>query len=187
MWRALRNRIDNMVARAVVKLIDNTKKMQEAQIAILTGETRSAERFQQYGFSSVPLAGAEAVVLFVAGYRDHALITNVDDRRYRPTTWDAGESGLYHFEGDFIRLKNGRIIEVVAGTALTVTAPTVTITASTKVRMVTPILEVTGEIKDRCDSDGKTMEQHRTVYDGHAHGNVQNGLGTTNPPNSLIG
>jgi hypothetical protein len=49
------------------------------------------------------------------------------------------------------------------------------------------MLECTGEIKDRCDSDGKTMEQMRTVHDAHNHGNVQNGGGVTAGPNPTIG
>src|SRR5262249_50314284 len=134
-----------------------------------------------------PLAGAEAVLLFPGGLRDHALALGVDDRRYRPTTWTDGEVGLYTHEGDFLRLKHGRIVEVVCGTKVDVTAPQVVVHASSKIRFETPMLECTGEIKDRCDSDGKTMEQMRTTYDAHNHGNVQNGGGVTAGPNPTIG
>jgi phage baseplate assembly protein V len=182
----LTRRVDNLVARAIVWKADNAK-LQNVQVSIQKGEVRNAERFQQYGFNSVPLPMAEAVVVFVGGLRDHALCTNVDDRRYRPTDWLEGEVGLYTHEGDFIRLQQGRIVQVVCGTQVDVTAPDVVVHASSKVRIETPMLEVTGEIKDRCDSDGKTMEQMRTAYDAHNHGNVQNGGGITAGPNPTIG
>src|SRR5262245_46520650 len=127
-------RISNLVARAVVGKIDNTKKLQEVQVSLQAKEVRIAERFQQYGFSSVPLAEAEAVLLFPGGLRDHALALAVDDRRYRPTTWADGEVGLYTHEGDFLRLKSGRIVEVVCGTKVDVTAPQVVVHASSKIR-----------------------------------------------------
>ena len=183
----LRRRLDNLVARAVVWRADNTPMLQQVQVSLQQQEVREAERFQQYGFSSVPLPQAEAVLLFPAGLRDHAIALAVDDRRYRPTTWVQGEVGLYTHEGDFLRLKNGRIVEIIAGAKLEVTAPEVVVHATTKVRLETPMLECTGEIRDRCDSDGKTMEQMRSAYDAHNHGNVQNGGGVTAGPTPTIG
>lgn len=173
----LNRRVNNMVARAVVWMATNTTMLQELQVSLQSKEVRNVERFQQYGFTSYPLPEAEAVLLFLGGLRDHAIAIAVDDRRYRPTTQEAGEVCLYHHEGDQIRLLNGRIVQIISNNRIEVIAPevlvsaqTVRIVAAEKVRMETPLLEVTGEIKDRCDSDGKTMEQQRTVYDAHVHG-----------------
>lgn len=111
----LRNRIGNMLSRAGVQLVDDSKKMQIVQIGVLEGETREGcERFQQYGFTSVPLAGAEAVVLFPGGNRDHGLVVAVDDRRYRKTGLAAGEVALYHKDGASILLKADGSVEVTA-------------------------------------------------------------------------
>ena len=96
-WFApFRRRIDNMVARAVLRAVNDAPKMQEIQIGLLDGETRGpVERFQNYGFSGMPPIGAEAVVVFVGGHRDHALAVAVDDRASRPTDLQAGEVMVY--------------------------------------------------------------------------------------------
>jgi len=111
----LRNRIANMVARAVVKLVADGGKLQSLQVMVGADETREAcERFQEYGFTSVPLPGAEAVVVFVGGRRDHALVAAVDDRRYRPTGLADGEVAVYH--------KDGARIQLAADGSITITA-----------------------------------------------------------------
>jgi phage baseplate assembly protein V len=120
----LRARVANMVARAVVQLVNDESKLQLVQLGVLEGETREAlERFQEYGFTSAPHPGAEAVVLFVGGRRDHGLVVAVDDRRYRKKDLEPGESAIYSDEGDHVVLKRGRIVEVKAGTKLLVDAP----------------------------------------------------------------
>jgi phage baseplate assembly protein V len=167
----LRRRVDNMVARAVLRLARDDAALQVVQLGIQLGEVRDrCERFQEYGFTSVPLPGAEAVVAFVGGYRDHPLVIAIDDRRHRKMGLAAGEVALYTDEGDFVHLKRGRIIDVVAGDSLRVTAPTVTIIASEKVRMETPLLEVTGDIRDRTEEpDGMSLRGMREVYNDHVH------------------
>lgn len=109
--RPLRQQLQNLVARAVVDLVNDGAKMQALQVTILDGETRDdAERFQQYGLTSVPLEGAEAVVLSVGGRRDHLLVLAVDDRRNRLKDLEAGEVALYTYEGAKVHLKRGRIV-----------------------------------------------------------------------------
>jgi phage baseplate assembly protein V len=120
----LRNQLANLVARAVVQLVNDGAKLQLVQLGVLEGETREGcERFQEYGFTSVPHPGAEAVVLFVGGRRDHGLVVAVDDRRYRKKDLAPGESAIYSDEGDYVVLKRGRIVEVKAGAKLLVDAP----------------------------------------------------------------
>lgn len=160
--------VKNAAARAVVKLVHDAPKMQALQLGLLADEVAdNIERFQEYGFTSHPHVGAEAVVIFPGGDRSHGLVVAVDDRRYRIKV-AAGEVALYDDLGQFVHLKRDGI-EVTSPTKILATAPTVTVVASTKVRMETPILEVTGEIKDRSDTDGRTMAQMRGVYNGHTH------------------
>jgi phage baseplate assembly protein V len=114
----LRTRIANMVARAVVQMVNDEGQLQVLQLGVLDGETRDeVERFQNYGLTSVPLNGAEAVVLFVGGRRDHGLAVAVDDRRHRPIDLKPGEVCLYSKHGQRITLKDdGSItIEPAAG------------------------------------------------------------------------
>lgn len=112
-WIApLRNRVLNMVARAVVKLADDGKALQELQLSVLAGEVRDGvERFQNYGFTSVPEAGAEAIVIFVGGKREHGLAIAVDDRRYRNRNLESGEVAIYNHTGAKIVMKSNGDIE----------------------------------------------------------------------------
>lgn len=111
--RPIRVALANSIARAVVQLVDDAKKQQMAQVGVLEGEdVDDAEHFQPYGFSSVPLPGAEAIVLFPGGDRGHPLVPVVSDRRYRPTSGQAGEVVLYTDEGDKIRLGRGHVISL---------------------------------------------------------------------------
>ena len=111
--RPLATRLANVIARAVVQLVNDGTKLQLVQLGVLAGETvDGAEHHQSYGFSSVPLAGAEAVVVFPGGDRSHALVTAVSDRRYRPTGGQAGEVCMYTDEGDIVRLGRGHVVSI---------------------------------------------------------------------------
>jgi phage gp45-like len=109
----LRSRVANMLARAVVALVDDEKQMQLLQLSVLEGETREdVERVQNYGFTSVPLEGAEAVVLFVGGNRDHGLAVAVDDRRYRLRGLEGGEVAMFDHQGTKIVCKANGDVEI---------------------------------------------------------------------------
>jgi phage baseplate assembly protein V len=111
----LRRQVLNMIARAVVQTIDDSKRLQALQITALDGETREGvERFQNYGFTSVPVEGAEAAVMFANGTRGHGLVIAVDDRRYRLTGLQSGEVALYHKDGARVVLKADGSIEITA-------------------------------------------------------------------------
>lgn len=152
-------RLGNLLARGVVSVVNAAAKMQVLQVKLLAGEAKAGlEHFEPYGFTAHPHAGAEALAVFLDGDRSHGIVIVTPDRRYRLTGLAAGEVALYTDEGDKIVMKRGNVIEI---------------TAATKVRMVTPLLEVTGEIKDRCDADGMTMEGMRQTYDIHTHNETQ--------------
>ncbi len=106
----LKRRIETMVARGVVRLIDDTPMMQELQVSLLAGEARArAERVQNYGLTAHPHPGAEAVVVHVLGHRDHPLVIAVDDRRYRLKALAEGEVAVYDDLGQKIVLYRDRI------------------------------------------------------------------------------
>lgn len=201
----IQRRIMLAVGRAVLKAIRDDKGMQEAKIGLLAGELRDrVERMQEYGFTSVPLEGCEAAVMFVGGDRGHGLIVATDDRRYRKKGLQPGEVALYTDEGDYILLKRGRIMEVVAGTKLDVTAPEVVVTASSKVTLDTPQTELTGALTVAglitgqggmaiSGGAGASVEGDIQVTSGdvtadgislktHVHGGVSTGGGTTGAP-----
>lgn len=179
----LRRRVDNMVARAVVRMVRDSPKMQELQAELLPGELRNLERFQNYGFTAVPLPGAEAVVVFAGGDRAHGLAVAVDDRRYRMKGLQPGEVAIYTDEGDSIKLARGRVIEVTAGAKLAVTAPEVDITASMKVMITSPEVEMSGNLTVTGNITGDAVATDAGVDLGtHLHSGVTPGGANTGGP-----
>lgn len=148
-WRRLRL----IVSRGVVRRTDDALPLEVLQADLLAGETALMERFQEYGFCSRPLPGAEVIAAAVGGARGHLVGVATDDRRHRPRDLEAGETCLYTDEGDEIRLKRGRIIAVTAGARLHVTAPdvqvdceTAQVAAATAVTLDSPTVTVTGQL-----------------------------------------
>ncbi len=114
--RPIATRIANTAARAVVKLVDDETKLQLLQVGVLADETiDDAEHHQPYGFSSVPLAGAEAVVVFPNGDRSHPLVITASDRRYRPTGGEPGQVTMHHYNGAKVTMLENGDIEVMPG------------------------------------------------------------------------
>lgn len=107
----LYRRVMLMVSRGVVSLVKDSLKLQGLQVDLLDSETTDdIERFQEYGFSSVPLAGAECVVVHIGGNRDHGLVIAVDDRSKRPKNGEPGDSVMYgSTDGILIRIRGGEI------------------------------------------------------------------------------
>lgn len=167
--RPLLHRLQLMIGRAVVLLVNDGSKLQGLQVSLLADEVRDqVERFQNYGFTSHPLPGAEAVAASVAGNRDHVLVIAVDDRRYRLTALQQGEVAIYTDEGDKIVLKRGGTIEV---------------TASTKVVLDTPLVECTGNVTVAGTvTAGVDVVAAGISLVGHVHGGVDTGVGNTGVP-----
>lgn len=171
--RPILRRVLLAIGRGVVRLANDAGGIQVLQVDLLRGETRGRlERFQDYGFTSVPHPGAEAVVGFVGGNRDHGLVLAVGDRRYRLRALQAGEVAMYSDEGDAVHFKRGREIHVTAGNKVLISCPLVRIEGD---------LEVTGEVTDRADTDGTSMEFIRNRFNQHVH--ALTGGGNTEGPN----
>lgn len=180
----IKRRIAMMVSRGVVSLVNDALKLQGLQIAAFADETLDEiERFQQYGLTSHPLPGAEAIVLSLGGARSHSVVIAADDRRHRKTNLAAGEVALYTDEGDMVLLKRGRIVEITAGTKVKVTAPQVEVVATTKVQMTTPLVEITGNL----NVGGAVVAQGNVTagtigLQTHRHGGVSPGGSLTAVP-----
>lgn len=115
--RPLRVQVANLAARATVQLVDDSGKLQTLQIGdIAGGPYDDCEHLQPYGFSSVPLAGADtAAVIFPNGDRGHPLVVAVADRRWRPTGGQPGEVTVYNNTGAKIVItKDGDIVATPA-------------------------------------------------------------------------
>lgn len=112
MLQSLANRVKNMVVRGKVRLADDAKKQQRLQVdGFPGGPADDAEHFQAYGFSSIPLDGADAVIVFAGADRHHPLVVAVSDKRYRPTGGEPGEVTVYNHTGAKIKItKDGDVI-----------------------------------------------------------------------------
>lgn len=131
MMGGLEGRVRGMVARAILRLVDDARAAQEVQIELLEGESQDAvERFQNYGLTSVPHPGAEALVVFAGGLRSHGVVLAVEDRRYRLRGLEAGEVALYDDLGNVVKLGRDAIV-VTAVSKLTVDAPAIEVTCQT--------------------------------------------------------
>jgi phage baseplate assembly protein V len=123
--RPIAMRVANTVARGVVQLVDDDKKLQLIQLGVLAGETiDGAEYHQPYGFTSVPLAGAEAVVLFPGGDRAHPLVVAVSDRRHRPVGGEPGQVTMRHYLGAEVTMLEDGTVEVRSESGTATKLPT---------------------------------------------------------------
>lgn len=161
--QALGRRIRTLLSRGVVALVNDALKIQQLQLTVLDGETVVAQRLQNYGFTSVPLAGAEAVLAAIAGARSHLVVVATDDGRYRLKGLQNGEVAIYTDEGDSIVMKRGHLVEV--------TTQTLHVTAQTKVRFDTPRMELSGDFAGEGEVADKVraMSGDRDIYNGHDH------------------
>lgn len=157
----MRNRVRLMVGRAVLSVISDSTAIQTAQARLLADEVQDdVERVQEYGFTSVPQPGAEAVIAFVGGNRDHGLIIAVDDRRYRLKGLAGGEVALYDDLGQKVHLTRSGIV---------INAPQVSMSGDL---LVAGSIVAQGDISDHGD---KSMAGMRTVFNNHTHTDPQGG------------
>ncbi|WEJ89291.1 MAG: phage baseplate assembly protein V [Klebsiella huaxiensis] len=110
---AMGRRLRLMVDRALVRIVTDSLGRQNLQVQSLADETNDdVERFQNYGFSSVPPAGSEAIVVAVGGRRGGMVAIAVEDKGSRPRGGEEGDVILYHQEGHVIVLKKGGLAEI---------------------------------------------------------------------------
>ncbi len=153
-WRRMRL----LVSRGVLKMVADEQTLQSVQVTLLGESPAWAERFQQYGITSVPHGGAEAVVASVGGARAHLVALVVDDRRYRMSGLKGGEVAIYDDLGQSVHLTREGIVIKGAGLPLAfVDCPVVTMDGD---------LEVAGNVRDHTS----TMQGIRDIYNDHHHG-----------------
>lgn len=140
----MKARLQMMVARAVVRLVDDAGGIQALQLSVLADEVLDGvERLGEYGLSTHPHPGAEAVVVCAGGLRSHGLVVAVGDRRFRLKGLEAGEVALHDDQEQVVKLARAGI-EIVTPLKVEVTAPEVTVTADTRVVVDCPEVHLGG-------------------------------------------
>lgn len=101
--RGLVQRVLAGLARGWLTRVDDATKLQTVQAGVFEGQTTGErERFQQYGFSSVPIPddGVDVIVAGLGGSQNHTVVLAVEDRRLRPRGQPEGSVALYTQEDD---------------------------------------------------------------------------------------
>ncbi len=145
------------------------------QLEGLEGEPLNAtELFQQFGFASVPPEGW-AIVLPLGGKTGRAIVIGTEAPKHRPRDLKKGESILYSAFGDYVKVCEGRIIEIKAAQEVLIDAPKATVLHD---------LHVVGNIScdgNISDSVG-TLAQVRSIYNSHDHALDSDGTATPRQP-----
>lgn len=174
----LRRRVRLMISRAVLSAISDGAGIQLVQVKLLEGEVRDGvERFQNYGFTGVPLPGAEGVMACVSGNRDHGIIVAMDDRRYRIKALESGEVAVYTYldkqpHKHRIIFKNDGSIECLA--------KNITVKATETARIEGDVVKIHATSKFQYDCNGHGQQWLPDRIHSWQIGAV---AGTTNPIN----
>lgn len=161
--RRVKTQVSMVAARCVVSLVDDSGTRQVLQIGVLAGEVRGErERFQEYGFTSVPFPGAEGVFLCPQGDREQGIVICVEDRRYRLTGQAAGESAHHDEQGQKIQIQRTRIL-IATPFDVEIQAANIHLSATTKITIDAPLVDIQG----------------KGNYEDHAHDETQPGEGET--------
>jgi phage gp45-like len=157
----LHRRILMAIGKLTITATDDSGPVHRAQARGFPMETIDAMPVLQiYGLASHAMPGSDAMAIFAEGDRSKGVIIATGNQQYRLRSLKAGEVALYDNAGNIVKLAAGGNVEI---------------TSPTKVRIVTPRLEVTGDIVAGCDSTHVSVLNHR-------HKDTQPGGGLSGVP-----
>lgn len=174
-FQILARRVARKVLRCIVELSYDAVGIQRVQVKTLAGDLFEVPRLQEYGFTSRPYRGAEGALLMFDD--SNGLVLAVDDKRYRLKNLAHGDVALYDNEGTKIHIKRGGNIHIVAATKIIIDTPLAEFSGD---------INAKGNIKDRIDDDGFSMQDMRNLHNNHDH-NENGGSGPTDEPNQVFG
>lgn len=100
-----KRKVNGMLVKAVVELISDGTELQLVKVNLGSQVQSGVDRIGEYGLTSRPSEGAQAVVLFIEGRRDNPVVVGIDDGRYRVKLDADGEVALYSRFGNKIVMK----------------------------------------------------------------------------------
>lgn len=170
----LARRILLMMARGTITLVDDSKTVQTMQVRVNGLELiPDLPRFAEFGFTSNPPSGTQAVIASKNGDRNDGIVIATSNAKYRLVGLSTGEVAIHDDKGQSVYLSASGIVVNGGGNPIT-------LTNTPKVRAETARFECTGDIVDNCDTTGRSMAGDRVIFDGHNHQvkNVQGGSST---------
>lgn len=186
---SLAARIFLAISRGTLTRVNDATKMQTADVRLLHDEAiAGAERFQDYGYTSVPLpadgAGtAEVVVVCVSGNRSHPVIIRIDDRRYRLKNLQPGESAQYDDQGQQVYVSRSGI-KISGGPSK---LPVTVTVGSSVLTLVDGVVTVTGaeiNLGNGGALQSLVTAAAQAAINNHIH--VDSRGGDTTPPSTTI-
>ena len=159
----LARRILLMMARGTITLVDDSKPVQMLQVRVNGLElVPDLPRFAEYGFTSNPPTGTQALIASKNGDRNDGIVIATSNATFRMKQLASGEVAISDNIGQKVYLS-------AAGIRIDGGGNPVTITNTPKVRAETVLLDCTGDIVDNCDTTGRSMAADRGIFDGHKH------------------
>ncbi len=182
----VRRRLRSMANRAQVTGVVESLQRQNLQLQIENDEAvDDIERFQNYGMTSYPPVGSEAVVMALKGSLDQRIAVAVEKKDLRPKG-EQNDVIVYHAEGHQIRLtSSGQIIitatDVIfeAANSFTIISPETLIQGPLHVTggISTDLgIFATGGITSSSVVGGSDLTAGNISYLGHKHRDAENRL-----------
>jgi phage baseplate assembly protein V len=176
----LGRRILLLMARGAIALVDDTKGVQTLQVRLNALELiPDVPRYAEYGFTSNPPAGTQALVAFKNGDRNDGFVIATSNAKYRLTGLQSGEVAIHDSRGQSVYLTADGIVVNGGGNPIT-------FTNTPEMIADTPLLKCKGDILDNYETNTRTVAGMRQVANLHTHpiNNVQTGSSTINtqPP-----
>lgn len=178
MLRQLGRRVAMMIGLGKITGYGDAGGIQKLQYQTPLEVRGDTPRMAEFGFSSGLPVGTDVVLAYLGGDRSSAVIVASNNQQYRISGLKSGETLIYNQWGMFVKLtENGIEVEAKGKPVTVANATTVTVTATEKIRLETPRLEVTGDVIDNCDSNSATLKALRDAHNDHDHivKNVQSG------------
>lgn len=150
----LRRRMAVMIGRCILSALNSAPGVQSASVTIMADENmKGVEYMEPYGFTSVPLAGSEGIILNIGAQRGACVALCLGSRKFRLRGLKSGEVALYTDEGDKLVFERGNVVRLTTRNLIADAAEKAVINA--------PETEITG---------------HLTVREGITWGGVANGF-----------
>lgn len=146
----LLTRIRRLIARGRVTLVDDSKTAQLVQVSINGLETSDSRiRMAEFGFSSNPPEGSDAVLINVAGDPSASAVIATNHQPSRPTGMASGESMLYSQDGKHVYLTadGGIVVEAKGQNVVVNDAANVTVNASGQLEINAPNIVLNGNVQ----------------------------------------
>jgi len=142
-----------------------------------------------YGFAMRPPADTLGFAVFIGGNRNQGVVVATNHPVHRLKNLEPGDAAIYDNRGRWIWLKDGKIEIQAAGDDVDVLgAANVKVVAATKVRIETPLTELTGNltVEGSVTAQGTVTGTTDVVANGkslkaHLHGGVTAGGASTGP------